>query len=198
MTFKEYLKSKGLTDEQVSAITGGMKDEKLYLSAEENIDERYGKLKGQHDEATGKLTAAEELISQLQPQAKGNEELQGKISEYEQQVKAAEERAVKVERDASVKVGLLAKGAVPEDIDYLMYRLDSGEIEVKVGDDGKLSGLEDAIKSLKTTYPKNFSEKGGSGLSLDPLKPLPTGDDDEKKEPEDLEGALRQFYEGDK
>ncbi|MEG1246952.1 phage scaffolding protein [Gordonibacter sp.] len=196
MTFEEYLKSKGLTEEQIADIVGGMKENKLYLSAEENIDERYGKLKGQHDEASGKLTAAEELIKQLQPQAKGNEELQGKIADYEQQVKDAEERAAKAERDASVKVALLANGALPEDVDYLMYRIEQGDAEVKVDEGGKLSGMDEAVKSLKTTCPKNFAV-GKSGAEVEE-KPLPTGSGEKKTEPQSLEDALRQAYEPNK
>ncbi|MEG0303914.1 phage scaffolding protein [Gordonibacter sp.] len=197
MTFEEYLKSKGLTEEQIADIVGGMKENKLYLSAEENIDERYGKLKGQHDEASGKLTAAEELIKQLQPQAKGNEELQGKIADYEQQVKDAEERAAKAERDASAKVALLANGALPEDVDYLMYRIEQGDAEVKIGEDGKLSGMDEAVKSLKTACPKNFSTGGDAGDKVED-KPLPKGDGDHKTEPQSLEDALRQAYEPNK
>ena len=46
MTFEELLKGiDELTDEQAAAIKAGMKENKIHLSAEENIDERYGKLK---------------------------------------------------------------------------------------------------------------------------------------------------------
>ena len=178
MTFEEYLKTiEGLTDEQVSAIIGGMKENKLFISGEEKIDERYGKLKTQHDEVATKLTAAEELIKQLQPQAKGNEALQTKISDYEKQVKDAEERAAKAERDAAIKVALLANGAVPDDVDYLTYRIEQGDVEVKIGDDGKLSGIDDAVKGLKAAHPGQFHEQGGTGKFEGTRLPGSTGPD---------------------
>lgn len=194
MTFEEYLKSiEGLTADQVAAIIGGMADNKLFIASEDKLDDRYGKLKGQHDEATTKLTAAEELIKQLQPQAKGNEALQAKVTEYERAVADAEGRAAKAERDAAIKVELLANGAVPGDVDYLMYRIDSGDTKVEMGSDGKLSGLEDAVKSLKTSYPKNFADGDGNGMKVDPIK-LPLGGGDGKNEPETIDQALKQHY----
>ncbi|MEG1906844.1 MAG: phage scaffolding protein [Gordonibacter sp.] len=169
MTFEEYLKSKGLTDEQIADITGGMKGEKLYLSAEENIDERYGKLKGQHDDASSQLTAAQALIAQLKPQAEGNEALQAQVADYEQKITDAEARAAKAEREAAIKVELLAKGAVPDDVDYLMYRLEGSDTEVKLGGDGKLSGLDEAVVVLKTQCPKQFAASAEPGFKGSPL-----------------------------
>lgn len=161
MTFDELLKSiEGLTDDQASAIKGGMKENKLHLSTEENIDERYGKLKTKHETAEASLKEAQALIAQLQPLADGNEAMKGQIAEFEQRIAEAEARAAKAERDAAVKVELLAKGAVPEDVDYLMWRIDNGDTEVKVGEDGKLSGIDEAVKVLKTSHPNQFKDGG--------------------------------------
>ena len=45
MTLEELLKSQGCSDEQVTNILTGMKDNKIYTASEENLDVRYGKLK---------------------------------------------------------------------------------------------------------------------------------------------------------
>lgn len=193
MTFEEYLKSiDGLTDEQISAIVGGMKRNELYISTEENIDERYGKLKEQHGGLSQQLKDAQELIGELKPKAEGSEDLQAKIAGYEQQAKDAEARAAKAERDAALKVELLKAGAVPEDVDYLLYRIDNGDADVSVGEDGKLAGVDDALTALKAACPKNFEAEGKGEVEL---KPLPGGDGDEPAEPHSLEEALRQTYE---
>lgn len=196
MTFEEYLKSQGLSDEQAAAIQGGMKENKFYLSQEENIDERYGKLKNQHQEASARLTDAQKLIEEMKKQTRDNEGLQAKISEYQKQAEEAEARAAKAEFDSAVKVELLANGADPGDIDYLMYRLENGDAEVKMGEDGKLSGIDDAVKALKTAHPGQF--KGGSGEKgdlrvLENKLPEPGGE--AKETPKDLADALRQTYE---
>lgn len=54
------------------------------------------------------------------------------MSDYEQKLADAEARAVKAERDSAIKVELLSKGAIPEDVDYLMYRIENGDAEVKL------------------------------------------------------------------
>lgn len=161
MTFDELLKSiEGLTDAQASAIKGGMKEHKIHLSANENIDERYGKLKTKHETTEASLKEAQALIAQLQPLADGNEAMKGQIADFEQRIADAEARAAKAQRDAAVKVELLAKGAVPEDVDYLMWRIDNGDSKVEVDEEGKLSGMDEAVKALKTSHPNQFKDGG--------------------------------------
>lgn len=75
MEFVELLKSLELTDEQVAKVTEGMKENGIHLSSEENIDERYGKLKGQHQQASDQLQEAQALIEELKKGTADNEEL---------------------------------------------------------------------------------------------------------------------------
>ena len=193
MTLKELLESLGYTAEQVEKILSGMKENKIYTSTEENIDERYAKLKGQHDDASNQLGDANKLIETLQKAAKGNEGLQTQIAEYQKQAEEANARAAKAERDSAIKVELLAKGAVPEDIDYLIYRLENGTAEVKMGEDGKLSGMDDAVKALKTQFPKQFAVQDGKKIDANPL-PKPNGDEPTDA-PKNLAEALQAQYE---
>lgn len=194
MTFEELLKSLGCDDEQTAKIVAGMRENKMHLSSEENIDERYGKLKDQHKEASAQLGEANKLIETLQEAAKGNEGLQAKISEYQRQAEEAEARAAKAERDAAVKVELLAKGALPEDVDYLMWRIDNGDSEVRMADDGKLSGIDDAVKALKTRFPKQFSAQEGTRIEANPL-PKDSGGEGAESAPKSLAEALQSQYE---
>ncbi len=46
MKFEEILKAQGLTDEQIKAVMGVMKKEKIYTTTLENAEERYNKLQG--------------------------------------------------------------------------------------------------------------------------------------------------------
>ena len=49
MTLEELLRANGVSDETVTAILNGMKENKIYTTGEENIDIRYNKLKGDYD-----------------------------------------------------------------------------------------------------------------------------------------------------
>lgn len=163
MELKELLESLELTEGQVKGVLDGMRANKLYVTGEENIEERYGKLKGQHQQAADQLKEAQALIEEMKKATADNEGLQGKVAEYEQKLAEAEARAEKAERDSAIKVQLLSNGAVPEDVDYLMYRIENGDCEVKLSDDGKLSGMDDALKALKSAHPNNFKAEGGTG-----------------------------------
>lgn len=156
MELKELLESLELTEDQAKGVLDGMRANKLYVTGEENIEERYGKLKGQ-------LKEAQALIEEMKKATADNEGLQGKVAEYEKKLAEAEARAEKAERDSAIKVQLLSNGAVPEDVDYLMYRIENGDVEVKLSDDGKLSGMDDALKALKSAHPNNFKAEGGTG-----------------------------------
>lgn len=41
MTIQEFLKAQELSDEQIKAITDAMKENKVFITSEENIDTRY-------------------------------------------------------------------------------------------------------------------------------------------------------------
>ena len=47
MKLAEILKAQGLNDEQITAVQNSMKENKLYTTSLENVDERYNKLKTQ-------------------------------------------------------------------------------------------------------------------------------------------------------
>lgn len=90
MTLQEILKAKGLSDEDIKSVIGEMKQNKIFTAAEENLDIRYGKLKGEHDTLTQQYSQANALIDQLKKGTK--EELQGKITSYETQVQSLQEQ----------------------------------------------------------------------------------------------------------
>lgn len=137
------------------------------------------------------LLAANGLIEEAKKSAKGNEALQGKITEYESTITQLQEQLKQTQLDSEIKVALLAAKAT--DIDYLTYKLKSGDSKPEMGEDGKIKGIDDMIKGLKTQFPNQF-EKAGSGVHID-SNPLQTGDDDNKPEPTSLADALRQQFE---
>jgi hypothetical protein len=67
------------------------------------------------------LTTANDLIAQLKKGTKGNEELQGKITQYEQQNAQLQEQLKETKIRSAIKVALLSEKAV--DVDYLTYKL---------------------------------------------------------------------------
>ena len=154
--FKAYLKAKGLTDEQITAIVDGMKAEKIYLSSEENIDERYTKLKGQHADLEGQLATANTTIGDLKKANKDNETLQATITQHETTIETLKkDSAAKIRNitlDGAIKGAL--SGADEKYHGLLVKALDKDKIVVN--EDGTIVGLDEQVKTVKETYSDLF------------------------------------------
>ena len=172
MTLNEILQAKGITDDVIKAIAEEMKTNKIFTASEENLDIRYGKLKGQHDTATAQLKEANDLIATLKKSTEGQEDLQQKVATYEQQIAALQAQLEETQTDADVQMELLAAGVKPDDMDYVIYKLKAkGKLER--GEDGKIKDMADKIDALKTQLPNQFS--GESKKTVQELK-LPNGE----------------------
>ena len=105
--FKEFLKSLGYTDEQITAVVNGMKEQKIYLSNEENIDERYIKLKGKYETQKTELKTANYTITELKKNNPDVEGLQTKIKEYEKTIETMGKDAQQKEFDLALENELI-------------------------------------------------------------------------------------------
>ena len=191
MQFNEILATQSLSEEQINAITAAMKENKIYTSAEENIDIRYNKLKEEKQAQDGEYAKAQELIKQLQDSAKGNEEIQAKIKEYEAQIEQLKTDAAKTKLDYAIKTGLLERNVNPDSIDYLLFKINQDNKELKLDENDKLQGID--FDELKTKYVSHFkAEDSNASKRLDPNS-LPQGGEP-NNEPKSLADALKQKY----
>ncbi|WP_334115996.1 phage scaffolding protein [Streptococcus parasuis] len=159
MTFKEYLISTGLTDEQATKVEQGMPAQKLYLASEENLDTRYTKLKEQKEQLENDLNAANKLVGDLKKTNKDAEELQQKITDYETKVQQLETERAEERKTYAIKEALQKEGV--SDVEYMMFKL--GELEVDK--DGNVVDLDNKVKALKETNPAFFSTQDNGVLT---------------------------------
>lgn len=191
MTLEEILKANGVSDEAAQAIRAAMREGGIYTASEENLDVRYGKLKTQHDALKQQLTQANTTIEDLKKSTNGQEDAQQKIAAYEAKITELETKLARAQIEADAHVELLAAGFKPEDMDYVMYKLEAkGALER--GEDGKIKGLDDKIAELKTQLPASLVGKGEKKIIERTLPDNPAGGE---PEPKDLADALRQRYE---
>ena len=191
MDLKEILASQNLNEEQIAAIEAAMKENKIFTSGEENIDIRYSKLKGEHETKIKELEGAQDLIKQLQDSAKDNENVQTKIKEYEAQIQQLQADAAKAKLDYAIKASLLEKNVNPDSIDYLLFKINQDNKELKLDENDKLQGID--FDELKTKYVSHFrAEDSNAGKRLDPNS-LPQGGEP-NNEPKSLADALKQKY----
>lgn len=164
MTIDEILKAKGISDETIAAVLEEMKTNKIFTASEENLDIRYGKLKTQHDSVAKQLAEANGTIEELKKSNKGNDDLQQKVTAYEQRMTQLQAELEETKIDAAAKVGLLAAKAV--DTDYLLFKLKEQAKKdgkaLELDEAGEIKGWADKLESLKTQAPKMF-ESGTDG-----------------------------------
>lgn len=162
MTIAEILKANGVDDNAAKAILDAMKENKIYTASEENLDIRYGKLKGDHEGVTKQLAEANSLIEELKKSNKGNEGLQEKVAAYETQVQQLKAELEQTRIDAAVKVGLLDSKAL--DVDYLTFKLKAKGDALTLDENGKIKGWDDKLAALKTQFPQQFEASGKKNI----------------------------------
>lgn len=166
MTLQEILKAKGMSDEDIEAVIGEMKQNKIFTTTHENMDVRYPKLKADHDSLTTQHGESTKLIEQLKAGTKDNEALQGKITAHENTIAQLQEQLKQTQLDAAIQVALV--GAKATDVEYMTFRLkEKGDLELD--EQGKVKGIDDKLAGLKTQFPA-FFESAGSGKQIDPQK----------------------------
>lgn len=194
--FKEFLKSQGVEDAKVETIANGLAGAKIYLSAEEKIDERYQKLKGKNELLDEQLKTANGTIETLKKGNGSNEDLQAEVTKYKTDIANLQAKYDKdvttIEKRMQVIAALEKEGAINPDL--LVNSIDLEKVELK---DGKISGHADAIKDLKVNYTNQFKEKdtdpGSDGGKDGAYVYTPAGTKTGEDAPADIIGAMSAY-----
>ena len=194
MTLEELLKAQGLSDEQIQAILGAMKENNIFTAGEENLDIRYKKLQDDHNAVIKERDEGKTLIEQLQKSAKGNEEMQAKFTDYETKLAQLEEEKNQFKIDSALKLALL--NAKVTDTDYMAYKIteqlkkDGKSLELdETGNN--IKGIETFIEDQKKANPTFFETERKKEVVT---KELGKGEAGGEETPSDLLGALKQAY----
>lgn len=148
MEFKEYLVSKGITEEQASTIVEGMPAEKYYLASEEKLDDRYTKLKQQKEQLEEQLTSNQTELNTLKESAKDNTELTQQLTELQTKFDESEKNSIAAmaDKDKSYAIQSALREANALDDSLVISLLDKDTI--KVTDEG-VQGLKEQLEQIK-------------------------------------------------
>lgn len=107
---------------------------------------------------------ANELIDDLKKASKGNENMQDKFIQYEQQNAQLQAELQETKIKSAIKVALMSEKAV--DVDYLTYKLneklkEKGE-SLELDENDNIKGWNDKLSGLKTQFPTMFVSSSGS------------------------------------
>lgn len=169
MKFKDLLKKYVTEDEKVNELLTAMKENKIFLASEENLDTRYSKLKEQSEAKDAEHQEALNLIEELKQANVGSEELQTKIAEYEETINTLKAEKVELAKDNALKMMLLSNKAKANDIDYLMFKAKNGEMDIKFDKDGNLTNAEELAEGMKKIYPNNFEATAQKKVDVNEL-----------------------------
>lgn len=157
---KELLKKLGYTDEDVTKIEQGLSDEKIFLTKEENIEERYSKLKTQKEELENKVQTLTETNTNIQTEYDNYKKGSITQEEYESKVRQIQEEAdARVKQnnfDSKLSLKLMGKEINAKDSKDIVANLDISKITL---DGDNFIGLDEQIKNLKERKPYLFNEE---------------------------------------
>lgn len=154
--------------------------------------EKFSALETEKGGVQKQLTAAQTLINDLKKSGKDNEDLQTKVTEYENQVALLSQELEQTKLDSALKIAL--HQAKASDVDYLMFKLKQENKELKLDADGKIKGVDEIIASLKTQLPTQFESENKNNKRIEEHR-LPGSDDNRETEPQSLAEAIKQSYE---
>ena len=151
--------------------------------------EKYSALETNNGSITEQLKTAQELIEELKKNTGGDENLQGKITEYETTIGTLQKQLELEKLDSAVKIALLEADC--RDVDYITFKLkEKGELSLDEA--GKVKGMEDKLAALKTQFPDQFTSSNTKRVEENRL---PGSDEKRTAEPKDLAEALKMEFE---
>lgn len=147
---KELLKKLGYGEEDITKIEQGLSNEKIFLTKEENIEERYSKLKTQKEDLEKQVQTLTETNTNIQNEydnyKKGSitqDEYETKVQEIQNQ---ANEKVKQNEFNSKLAIKLMSRDINAKDIVDIKANLDMSKISL---DGENFIGLDEQIKNLK-------------------------------------------------
>lgn len=130
--------------------------------------------------ATKEKDEANKLIEELKKSNQGNEELQGKIGTYENELKALREENEQLKVDNALKVKLLSAKAKGDDLDYLLFKIKQNNEKLSLTENGELKGFD--VEEIKTAFPSNFEVETKKVVDVNNLPKIDSNDNTITKE----------------
>lgn len=193
MTLEEILKENGIEEDSIKKITAAMKENKIFTSAQENLDLRYGKLNDKYKNLETEKTTLAQQLEELKNSANLDETLKTQVVEKDSLIKQLQEQLSETKVNNALSLRLLKEGA--DDIDYLMYKA-SKTGELKLNENGEIENLDNIIETLKTASPNQFGNSTKQEVTKKyEEKPLPKSEEEIDSSPKTLEDAIKQMYE---
>ncbi|MCM1057725.1 MAG: hypothetical protein NC517_08970 [Firmicutes bacterium] len=150
MDLEQILKEQGYTEEQIKAILDAMSASKLYVSSVEKPEEVIKQLQTDKQALEKQAAAAQASATQ--------EKSQEKSEETAAEIRRLQETVQKAQIDLRLVQALTKAHAA--DVEYMLYQAErSGGLKnVKLGEDGSVSGVDELVEELKKNFSAQFDQ----------------------------------------
>ena len=157
---KDILKKHGVEDQVIENIFTDMAESKVYITKEQNIEERYSKVKNQKNELDKQLADRDKQIEELMKNNSSNTELLNQLEALKQEnlnsKNEYESKISKLEFNYALDKALLGAKCRNTTALKALLRLD----DIKMNE-GKLEGLEEQLETLRENDGYLFEEVQG-------------------------------------
>lgn len=157
---KDILKKNGVEDQVIENIFSDMAEGKVYITKEQNIEERYSKVKNQKNELDKQLADRDKQIEELMKNNSSNTELLNQLEALKQEnlnsKNEYESKISKLEFNYALDKALLGAKCRNTTALKALLRLD----DIKMNE-GKLEGLEEQLETLRENDGYLFEEVQG-------------------------------------
>lgn len=157
MDLEQILKEQGYTDEQIKAILDAMAAGKLYVSSVEKPEDMIRQLQEEKVKLEKEKAALEKTAES---------QTSGKPEETAAEISKLHETLRKAQVNLQLVKALTKANAV--DVDYMIYQAErSGKLnDVKLEDDGSVSGMDVLVEGLKKDFSTHFTAKQDNARGL--------------------------------
>lgn len=141
---KKIMQKLNVEDSKINEILSSMKENNIYITKLENADERYTKLKNKKNNLEEQLNVANNTILELKVFEKDNEQLKGKLANWETEKAKFEKMLIDKDFDFAINKALDTSRAKNKKIVHAL--LDKESIKLV---DNKLVGLDEQLSKIK-------------------------------------------------
>lgn len=164
MTIQELLQKLGVTDDKIASAT---------QHVNEFLDGQYV-TKSRFNEVNVEKKTLEEAVKERDKQLKTLKDSEGNVDDLKEQIKKlqADNKAATLKAESDMKALKLstaiklAIGDTAQDVDLVANLVDTSKLILS--DDGKVTGLDEQIKALKTEKSFLFKPDGGPKYKYEP------------------------------
>ncbi len=157
MNFQDILSSQGVTEEQYSIIKKEMIKNRIFLTREEKIEERYQKLKLKYEELKIRLEKVAALVTDLRRSIKEKDRAHSVLIARERLSNQLQEKYEALMADVIITAAIRKRFWNTKYPELLFAKIDKSKLSINSV--GSVEGIDDQLTLIKAAFQELFWEQ---------------------------------------